>query len=142
MQQNPKCPYCGAEMILGYDGKGMAFGRCYFYCGCGAQAPCACVEYATPDDWIGIEGAAYLKATARAIQKPITLEEVDALEPDRAVYMEFNPAETDALVRMWGEEAKCFFQGYYNRHEYGKEFRCWLDRKPTEEERKAAEWEK
>ena len=76
------------------------------------------------------------------MKKPITLEEVDALEPDRAVYMEFNQAETDALARMWGEEAKCFFQGYYNRHEYGKEFRCWLDRKPTEEERKAAEWEK
>lgn len=146
-RENPKCPYCGKEMNLGYDGKGMAFGRCYFYCDCGAQAPSACVEYATPDDWIGIEGAAYLKATARPVQKPLTEEELPKMVRD-IVYVEsicygINPwpmflraVEKELLtLKAFGTngEIQCDLKGY------GMEYRFWAQ-SPTETERMAAEW--
>ena len=146
-RENPKCPYCGKEMNLGYDGKGMAFGRCYFYCDCGAQAPSACVEYATPDDWICIEGTAYLKATARPVQTPLAVDEL----PGRLkgiVYVEtkFNglkplpmfirDIEREFLI-LW--EFGRNGQIHCGLKEYGQTYRFW-GVLPTEEERRAAEW--
>lgn len=70
--------------------------------------------------------------------KPLTLAEVQTVEPDRPLYLETKCAE--GFGHLWGADAADMIQGYYGKNEYGHIFRYWPDRKPTDEERKAAEW--
>ena len=81
------------------------------------------------------------------MQKPLTVEEL--VKPPKVVYVEctffveMHAALTDCLY----ETPPCLgiqFVGFYEKfkiEQYGKTWRCWGE-KPTEEERKAAEWEK
>lgn len=81
--------------------------------------------------------------TVKEMQKPMTVEELFLL-PD-VVYVEFSyfddvyaalPERYDKQtidLMMRGESCRFLLKGY------GKTWRCWAKR-PTEEERKAAEW--
>lgn len=90
--------------------------------------------------------------TVREPQKPLTVEET--LEK-RVVYLEFRHLvlqEPVVMFRAWNEweDAEIihydrFGSQYSNidcpESDYNKTWRCWAE-KPTEEERKAAEWER
>ena len=152
MADKALCPWCGAEMrmevyndcvftggrILGAAWR--AFYRCHL---CRAQGP-----EETRSAGNKAEEAARAAALRRytPILKPMTLEEVIAF--DGEIWME-DKSDFD----VWA--CRCFF----NRAEkkmtvhyiamntevlefstYGKTWRCW-ERKPTEAERSAAEWE-
>lgn len=91
--------------------------------------------------------------TVREQQKPMDL--VDAIEADDPVWIEYS------FTFEYMEVIKIYPIEYFNRHffadgtliaerikgksillqkdEYGKTWRCWAE-KPTEEERKVAEW--
>lgn len=80
--------------------------------------------------------------TVREMQKPLTVEE---LQEDTVCWYE---EHNDNIVPV--EIGRCtnFIGVYYiggdfpiveKKWEYGKTWRCWAE-KPTEEERKAAEW--
>lgn len=147
MTETPKCPYCGAEMMMEkYDNK-----EIYWYiCGkCDCTAP------------MGKNPEAALSAAlhrAEPEMRPLTLDEVLELgkDDDSIVYI------TD---RHWEEcgwhhpvsitycsatfEKKCQTLHFYEpgndlkelwpEAEYGKSWRCW-PRKPTPEQMAAEKW--
>ena len=97
----------------------------------------SCCSYSKSKDAL-----AYIQQLEQALEqaqlKPLVLEELQTVENDRALYLEVKGL--DYWSHLWGEEAKAVTHGYYAKREYGHIFRYWPDRKPTEEERKAAEW--
>lgn len=84
--------------------------------------------------------------TVKAMQKPLTVEELKRMEGS-PVWCETEATKTpcvvkksmidnvDAIFYALGSEYPIFF----NVDGYGQIWRCWAE-KPTEEERKAAEW--
>lgn len=84
--------------------------------------------------------------TVREMQKPLTLEELRRIE-EQPVWCETEATRTpcvvkrslidkeDAIFYALGSECPIFF----SIETYGQIWRCWAE-KPTEEERKAAEW--
>lgn len=84
----------------------------------------------------------------KQMQKPLTVEEVRALQEfawlewrndNRIAPMVPSGIERDTATNV--EYFTFWDDGYAVMSNYGKTWRCWADR-PTEEERKAAEWEK
>ena len=85
--------------------------------------------------------------TVREPQKPLTLEELRRIE-EQPVWCETEATrkpcvvkrslidKEDAIFYALGSEYPIFF----SVEDYGQIWRCWAE-KPTEEERKAAEWE-
>lgn len=82
--------------------------------------------------------------TVREMQKPLTVEE---LQEDTVCWYE---ERNDNIVPVEIVRCTSFIGMYFigwdvrieeKKWEYGKTWRCWAE-KPTEEERKAAEWEK
>lgn len=128
----PKCPYCGADMIL--DGLGMVY--CYECENCGASAP-----------WDDTPEKAYEKAIRRPLQKPLTLEE--SIVKDRVVWLEHRElygstpcacvlSDTSQVVHIF--RLGNALAGFVTVRKYGETWRCWAT-KPTDEERAAAKWE-
>lgn len=86
--------------------------------------------------------------TVREMQKPLTLEELRRIE-EQPVWCETEATrkpcvvkrslidKEDAIFYALGSECPIFF----SVEDYGQFWRCWAE-KPTEEERKAAEWER
>lgn len=81
--------------------------------------------------------------TVREMQKPLTVEE---LQKDTVCWYE---EHNDNIVPVAIGRCTSFIEVYFigcdvpieeKKWEYGKTWRCWAE-KPTEEERKAAEWE-
>lgn len=130
------CPWCGAEMKPALYTRGSVW-ECEFSCHkCGASGP---VQSSFEEK--NAEEAARAAALRRYTppHRPLTLEEVMACDDDRPMFNELK-GRSD-FVRGWGRIAKVMCQGYYRKREYGIEYRWWPDRKPTDEERSAAEWE-
>ena len=72
--------------------------------------------------------------------KPMTLQEVCHCDDDDPIYCEYRRPE-DAAVRvpLWGKQAKEIIE----MEEflcYGRAYRFWFGRKPTEAECRSAEW--
>lgn len=149
----PRCPYCGAEMIL-EDNEDVLFGlfadeeKMYWYqCNtpsCGIQSPANHTK----------EGA--YKAAMKRRQEPnrvLTLEEICTAE---VCWTETPRASLEAcriVMREYtsfpeGKPAKSFdfystgetVPWCYRPEEYGVSVRCWL-RKPTPEEMANTPWE-
>lgn len=89
--------------------------------------------------------------TVKLQQKPLQLDELKEHEgrfiwlemKDRSNWRAFEPAKIDCVKRKItyfdciGSEEEFYYENVF----YNVEWRCW-EEKPTEEERKAAEWEK
>ena len=79
--------------------------------------------------------------TVKEPQKPLTVGETiaainrvgDKLYIEDKEYPHNTGYDEFGVVRLWTSNPK-------NREEYGKKWRCWAEN-PTEEERKAAEWD-
>ena len=138
------CPYCGAEMkpisYAACPGKWRAWMSCTND-DCGAEGPMI-QEAENKETGIGSARAAALLRYTPPI-KPMTLEE--ALER-LTVWREYqDEQETKAVIIKEYWNGNLELRGYYlfiekpERHLYGKEWRCW-ERRPTDEERRAAEW--
>lgn len=87
--------------------------------------------------------------TVREMQKPLTVEELKE-HIGKVVHLEYAGNKMEdypvLLGHCWMFYAEFEMYGSYDSSEfilddYGKTWRCWAE-KPTEEERKAAEWEK
>lgn len=104
------------------------------------------------------EVAEYLIAhgvTVRQMQKPLTVEELKEIYSIREdhvwpfdrkppyLYLDSSIEKNDHLWIAWSIAVDFLVSGYrqYTVENYGKTWRCWAS-KPTEEERKAAEWGK
>lgn len=127
------CPYCGAEMKLDRHDDGYVFGSAYYVCvECGSTSPTA-----------NTDAAALSAAQARYLppNRPLTLEEVKALERDDMGYTcVWTENRRDEENHPWPYvEADCVpkFAEYFDG--YGKQYRVWL-RKPTQAEMDAAGW--
>ena len=140
MTETPKCPYCGAEMMMEkYDNK-----EIYWYiCGkCDCTAP------------MGKNPEAALSAAlhrAEPEMRPLTLEEVRApcaKGPDaEPLWAEFK--EECAISRwifavippdVFDRPVLSEWIATDRSEKYGKEWRCW-PRKPTPEQMAAEKWE-
>ena len=140
MTETPKCPYCGAEMMMEkYDNK-----EIYWYiCGkCDCTAP------------MGKNPEAALSAAlhrAEPEMRPLTLEEVRAhcaKGPDaEPLWAEFK--EECAISRwifavippdVFDRPVLSEWIATDRSEKYGKEWRCW-PRKPTPEQMVAEKWE-
>ena len=139
MTETPKCPYCGAEMMMEkYDNK-----EIYWYiCGkCDCTAP------------MGKNPEAALSAAlhrAEPENRPLTLEEVRAhcaKGPDaEPLWAEFK--EECAISRwifavippdVFDRPVLSEWIATNRSEKYGKEWRCW-PRKPTPEQMAAEKW--
>ena len=84
--------------------------------------------------------------TVREMQKPLTLEELRRIE-EQPVWCETEATRTPCVVKrslIDKEDAIFYALGseypiFFSVETYGQIWRCWAE-KPTEEERKAAEW--
>lgn len=143
------CPWCGAEMFHpipwqkgtpdmgGYNWTVQAKCR-----ECGALSPkvYGCTKQET-------ESKLYAAAMRRYTPtlKPMTLEEI--INTDAEIWFEErNDADTWACRCLFNRAKKIMTVYYimanpeeFEFDDYGKTWRCW-ERKPTEEERSAAEW--
>ena len=142
---NPKCPYCGAEMLY-FERRTKGYGFMgYYLCR-------ACKSRAPRIDNNGID-AADIKAAARAAamrrwvepNRVLTLEELGKADHERNLYFEtrdFGPDDGDVFESSveCAQETFCDEdEGADARKEYGVRVRCWL-RRPTDEERAGAWW--
>ena len=143
MDKKVLCPYCGSEMVViisiymdspGWVGQTLCPGK-----GCNALGP-RVTGYKTK---AAAKAAALAAARARYLppNRPLTLEEVNALERDDMGYaIAWTENRHDEENHSWPYvEANCVpkFAEYFK--DYGKEFRIWL-RKPTQAEMDAAGW--
>lgn len=141
------CPYCGEEMqfsgLVGWmhsppAGAGYNWHQCGECPICGASAPEGYGR--TLEEAKEAARAAALRRYTPPL-KPMTLEEVDEhvrsndANPlwieDKTGY----PSDEWILAATVWQMCKIMI----NRDEYGKTWRCW-ERRPTDEERRAAEW--
>lgn len=136
MNEKVHCPWCGAEMYACYS-RGKVLGEWKYYydahlrcTGCGAQGPFA--RWNTPE---GAKEAAKAAALRRytALLKPMTLEEVKDLRVGTLVWSEHIP-------KWRADDGMCVYNGNPGDG-YGRLYRYWAGRKPTDEERSAAGWE-
>nr|DAI10858.1 MAG TPA: cysteine-rich protein [Caudoviricetes sp.] len=147
MTETPKCPYCGAEMMMEkYDNKEIYW---YICAKCGCAAP------------MGKNPEAALSAAlhrAEPENRPLTLEKVLELgkDEDSIVYIEprrlggcgwYQPCASIFDSSAEGQKNEIHFDEpgndlpeFWPEAEYGKTWRCW-PRKPTPEQMAAAEWE-
>lgn len=136
------CPYCGSEMkhirVPMTNKKYLAYMVCSNNA-CHSISPTV-TDYKTSAE---AEAAALAAARARYLppNRPLTLEEVNALERDDMGYaIAWTENRHDEENHSWPYvEANCVpkFAEYFK--DYGKEFRVWL-RKPTQAEMDAAGW--
>lgn len=132
------CPWCGAEMhhcgikrVYDWEGHEM--------CGkCGATSP---KRWAISQDAVRAQSkTAALRRYTPPI-KPMTFEEVerivrsDNIDDETPLYLEDVYGHN-----CWEISYKMTYMCRALKDEYGKTWRCW-SRKPTDEERSAAEWE-
>lgn len=143
MMEKVLCPYCGSEMkhirfMETTDNKYLAYMVCSNNA-CHSISPTV-IGYKTSDE---AKAAALSAAQARYLppNRPLTLEEVNALERDDMGYaIAWTENRHDEENHSWPYvEANCVpkFAEYFK--DYGKEFRVWL-RKPTQAEMDAAGW--
>ena len=92
--------------------------------------------------------------TVKEPQKPLTVEELKEIYSIREdhvwpfdrkppyLYLDSSIEKNDHLWIAWSIAVDFLVSGYrqYTVENYGKTWRCWAE-KPTEEERKAAEWD-
>ena len=135
---NPKCPYCGAEMVL-RDWHDIFFGKGNFYeCVCGAKSPIK----ASPD-------TAHAAAMQRWQEplKPLTLDEATGSD-EPCVFLEIRGKEPiwacDCVISSNFKGVHISFIGDPGRtlvaiYDYCKTWRCW-SRRPTDEERASTPW--
>ena len=136
------CPYCGSEMKsedwVKVDGGYLSYAVCSNDA-CQSIGPTV-TGYETMAE---ARAAALSAAQARYLppNRPLTLEEVNALERDDMGYaIAWTENRSDEENHSWPYvEANCVpkFAEYFK--DYGKEFRVWL-RKPTQAEMDAAGW--
>lgn len=126
------CPWCNKEMTLEEE---LPFSGIYAYvCECGAVSP----------NESGKEKALQA-ALARPMQKPLTLEET---KERVAVYRECINAWDEPIPTLYvcsDNVTVCFDHGFGEQEHllvenYNRKWRCWAT-KPTDEERRAAEWD-
>lgn len=137
------CPWCGAEMYPSATAECLKteWRACYI---CPDDPYVSSPEvggFKTVEEALGAAKAAALRRYTPLL-KPMTLEEVDEhvrsndANPlwieDKTGY----PSDEWILAATVWQMCKIM----RNRDEYGKTWRCW-ERKPTDEERSAAEWE-
>ena len=139
-REKPKCPYCGKEMkasIIFMNGRWTGEYQCR---ACHAFAP-------SVDDFktfYEAKEAAYEVAMKRPLQKPIPLEDIVEtilVTPCWVEYMERHGIpRAEILDRDSVDIFRRSDREYLPRKEYGKTWRAWAQF-PSDEERKAAEWE-
>ena len=144
---NPKCPYCGAEMLPDYPT------HCTYTCNgkYHARFECPKCRAQSPLGWADTQALAVDTAHAAAMrrwQKPnrvLTLDEIIALDPDDATCVESRRGEIEVQLNSdLRNEANAMVEDYgidNARKLYGKHARAWL-RRPTDEERAGAGWDK
>lgn len=137
MPEKVLCPYCGREMKLDRDDDGYVFGAAYYVCeGCGSTSPTA----NTDADALAAAKARYLPPN-----RPLTLDEVKALDADEAgdmpCFVEIEPnwyeRNPDDFKPRLCAAVMCQMGFCYTT--YNKLYRIWL-RKPTQAEMDAAGW--
>ena len=78
-----------------------------------------------------------------AIHQPLSLHQIETVQDDIPVYMEMRGSKY--LSSNWGWHAKEYCKdigsNYFNRLDYGHNYRYWLGCKPTAEERSRAIWD-
>ena len=132
------CPWCGAEMYAtgGYHDMWTGQMTCK---GCGANGP-RVRSLCGGETVLGEARAAALRRYTPPI-KPMTFEEVerivrsDNIDDETPLYLEDVYGHN-----CWEISYKMTYMCRALKDDYGKTWRCW-ERKPTEEERSAAEWE-
>lgn len=126
------CP-CGKEMRLivdrCVDWKQVPVFRAYYKCKCGWQSPVS-LDY----DKLVARNKALAFATRRPPNRPLTLEQVQAMEPHTAVWVEFS--EGTLMERPYTIGEILPESGF---PQYGKTVRWWTAW-PDEEMRKATGW--
>lgn len=145
MTETPKCPYCGAEMIIthAFVSNSAAAHKMLYTCfcrECGIYTP----KRSTPEEALS---AALHRAEPE--MKPLTIEETQKQsETENVVWLEM----VDDLNAMEAKVAqidpanpRCFVYTLFNhfvtrKEDYGKTWRCW-PRKPTPEQMAATKWE-
>ena len=129
---NPKCPYCGAEMRV----KNM-YETVAFACSCGAMSPVK-----------DTKEEALAAALRKTLQRPLTfseisdmpvvfLEDIDKEDTLRALPLPLPHHDRDCVIGFLTVE-QASFAAYQS--DYGKRWRAWKSQ-PTEDEREAAKWE-
>lgn len=148
-QEQILCPWCGAEMHVEgkYNTRGASWIAFTLCLDCGATGPLA-RDVNKSEKAIKNARAAALRRYTQPI-KPMTREE--AANTEEAVWYEYNGStRTEKIDCVALPEAKAYTEICTLRRDsawlvttenYGKTWRCW-SRKPTDEERSAAEWEK
>ncbi len=142
IHNEPKCPYCGTGMILE---RRCSMGMFY---NCPNLKCLSASPYVRRKAGEDTEAICYEAALRRPIQKPLTLEELDALidsGDEVVIYIETDThVETYAniiygmkIFDRYGETEGVDFLRFDT---YGKTWRAWASR-PTDEERAAAQWE-
>lgn len=135
------CPWCGTEMLYPEPWSYVSVSGGVIW---RIRAKCPKCYALSPYGFGHTGGEAKKNFIANALRrytppvKPLTLDELQACDDDRPLFNECKGC--DSLFRVWGNIAKIECQGYYSKREYGTEYRYWPDRKPTKEEREAAEW--
>lgn len=139
------CPWCGAEMIYKVRGDSDWYKRSYMEClRCFATSPVIAIRLG--ESTMSLEARCKAAALRRYTPqlKPMTLEEALGR---LTVWREYrDKQETKAVIIKEYWNGNLELRGYYlfrenpERNQYGKTWRCW-ERKPTDEERSAAEWE-
>ena len=165
MKDKVLCPYCGSEMGFGTEHKfpnQLYFIARYICTECGATSPRQ--VHTDHERAKELTKEAALKRF-KPLQQPLPWAKVIELgkHPHTILWIEASTHESHYVSEGWYEpftqgevdkngvfrftdNIKFYRPGRDNPHEflstlYGVEFRCWAT-KPTEEERKAAEWKK
>lgn len=153
MAEKVLCPWCGAEMYPTASAKVPQIE----WCACYICPDCPCVNspevegFKTAEEALEAAKAAALRRYTPPL-KPMTLEEVKEV---KAVWIEDPEQEYESKLYpaiYWGVGNGSYSvfvadiddgeeRAWYRNEEYGTWWRCW-SRKPTDEERSAAGWEK
>ena len=143
-REKPKCPYCGKEMkasILEMNGFYYGEYRCR---ACNAFAP----NIDKAKTFNEAKKAAFEAAMKRPLQKPIAETDLGKYLDTPVWFEEFGrdvedlPLLLDGIGIYYAEFKEFGKSEWLDRRidDYNYQWRCWAE-KPTEEERKAAEWE-
>lgn len=152
MNNTPKCPYCGGDMVYQFDSSLIntekIIYRGYFCCSnCHSRSPVVS-ELSELETIEEVEDAARLLNMERVEPKNRVLTLEEATGSDEPVWLEamsrvfiadvcVSPDARTAQIQTIGE-ASC---AYLPICDYGVLWRCWL-RKPTAEEMEDALWAK
>ena len=160
MNEMPKCPYCGGEMVYQFDSslmtnKGKIIYRGYFCCpNCHSRAPVVS-ELSELETIEEVEDEAHLMAIERVEPKNhvLTLEELKAHceggadatplwyeDKDNGDVSRWMVIDLPELAFGSTATVKRLLNSKFFEPAYGENWRCWL-RKPTEAERQGTLWE-